>query len=643
MRDVRGMLGRVLDLRPMFAAAALALLNSATMIATSKSGSARVRLYAHALDLGYALSAGLLLTGLFAIGHLLATRPRVRAAGALALGFAIGALVLAEDVTNRASKLPGLPLAVWSVLLGGGIATLVPAAGLVASLEPIHRRRALRIAGGLGATLLQLDNHRVLVGLYPGIHLVAYAMSLVTLAVVLPATQHVAARVATGAGALVGLAALVVSPPRGARFELLRHPGSSLTPYVARVHTAIERSSRRSKAAATLPSEPKPHTSPGLGIDAPIVLLLTVDGMRNDIVDDYPSELPNLAALSKSGFRFKRARTMAPATLVSLTSVTTGKFYSSQLWSTGTGRDPEVLWPYADPSPRFPALLTSAGVSTVVVVCGDWMRPDYGVVPGFSEVIDPPREGALTPSSVLADRIIERVRAQGSAPLFVFTHFLDAHAPYDLTPKKGTEKERYVAELGLVDTAIGRIMEAARAPGLAERVVLVVSADHGEAFEEHNHHYHASSLYEEVMRVPLFVHVPPGGPRGPAQGGSTDVDVSLADFGPTILDLFGLDTPGGFEGRSLVPALLGQNLEPRITGADTGRLTQVLVFPDGHKVIYDKRNDVAELYDLTKDPKEEHNLYEEDPLEMPHLDQLFDFFDVRTRRENGYEPPIRLP
>ena len=36
--------------------------------------------------------------------------------------------------------------------------------------------------------------------------------------------------------------------------------------------------------------------------------------------------------------------------------------------------------------------------------------------------------------------------------------------------------------------------------------------------------------------------------------------VSLIDVGPTVLDLFGVDTPGTYMGESLVPALVGQPL-----------------------------------------------------------------------------------
>ena len=47
----------------------------------------------------------------------------------------------------------------------------------------------------------------------------------------------------------------------------------------------------------------------------------------------------------------------------------------------------------------------------------------------------------------------------------------------------------------------------------AKRTVIVVTADHGEAFGEHGITRHAHEVWEELVHVPLFFYVPGVAPR----------------------------------------------------------------------------------------------------------------------------------
>jgi len=73
------------------------------------------------------------------------------------------------------------------------------------------------------------------------------------------------------------------------------------------------------------------------------------------------------------------------------------------------------------------------------------------------------------------------------------------------------------------------------------------------------------------------------------------------------------------------------------------REVQAMVLEDGFKVLRDLRRGTAELYDLSADPGEIRNLYEDGGLSQPHLEALDRFFAVHTLREGGYEPPFRPP
>jgi arylsulfatase A-like enzyme len=160
-------------------------------------------------------------------------------------------------------------------------------------------------------------------------------------------------------------------------------------------------------------------------------------------------------------------------------------------------------------------------------------------------------------------------------------------------------------------------------------------ADHGEAFGEHGRLRHATTLYDELLRVPLLVHVPGVTPQ------RVTAPVSLMDLGPTVLDLMGQSTPGHFLGQSLVPYLRG--LEPVLSRpiVAEGRGKQALLLPDGRKVIVDNRSYTLELYDLGADPGEEHNLADDGAQIAEPLGLLRAFFEAHHSRRPGYAPHFR--
>ena len=233
------------------------------------------------------------------------------------------------------------------------------------------------------------------------------------------------------------------------------------------------------------------------------------------------------------------------------------------------------------------------------------------------------------------DPLLERLRRSGRdsrEPLFLYAHLTEPHAPYDRGKRTGTERERYLSEVAAADAQVARVAKllSVRFP---ERGVLIVSADHGEAFGEHATFQHTKTLYEELVRVPLLV-------RGPGIAARViDERVGLIDLGPTILDVFGVDTPAAFEGQSLVPLLAGRGKPLERPLVIEGRLRRAMYLPDNLKVIEDLRRKTVEVYDLTRDPGEMHNLFDRDPARSdPALATLRAFFAVHTAKRAGYRP-----
>jgi arylsulfatase A-like enzyme len=130
------------------------------------------------------------------------------------------------------------------------------------------------------------------------------------------------------------------------------------------------------------------------------------------------------------------------------------------------------------------------------------------------------------------------------------------HHPYAHTEPgpfpDSAEVDRYRNALHEGDRALGTLLEGLRARGLADSTLVVVIADHGEAFGQHEGNYgHTLALYDENVRVPLVVSLPGGATagRGPRRVHRV---ASLLDVAPTILDLAGVRSPAAFDGESLL-------------------------------------------------------------------------------------------
>jgi arylsulfatase A-like enzyme len=111
------------------------------------------------------------------------------------------------------------------------------------------------------------------------------------------------------------------------------------------------------------------------------------------------------------------------------------------------------------------------------------------------------------------------------------------------------EHDAYDALIRFTDAEIGRIVERLEELGLADRVVVGFTSDHGTEFLDHGGHFHGHTVYGELNRVPMFFwgsSYVPAGVRIPAT-------VQNLDFMPTLLDLAGLDPPEAAQGQSLVP------------------------------------------------------------------------------------------
>jgi arylsulfatase A-like enzyme len=116
----------------------------------------------------------------------------------------------------------------------------------------------------------------------------------------------------------------------------------------------------------------------------------------------------------------------------------------------------------------------------------------------------------------------------------------------------------------------------------------------------------------------------------------------MIDLGPTLLDLFGAETPATFNGQSLLPFLAGGSVALTRPLLAEGRLAREYTQEDGLKVIEDPRKKVVEVYDLVRDPGETLNLFDAEPARSDRaLAFLRAFYARHTLRDGGYEPPYK--
>ena len=95
---------------------------------------------------------------------------------------------------------------------------------------------------------------------------------------------------------------------------------------------------------------------------------------------------------------------------------------------------------------------------------------------------------------------------------FLWVHFLDCHAdylPHADGPVFGTtQRDLYDGEIAFTDKHVGRILDAIAAAPWGPRTAVIITSDHGEAFSEHKMVRHGVELWEELVHVPLLIHLP---------------------------------------------------------------------------------------------------------------------------------------
>jgi arylsulfatase A-like enzyme/Tfp pilus assembly protein PilF len=371
----------------------------------------------------------------------------------------------------------------------------------------------------------------------------------------------------------------------------------------------------------------------GRRTERPNVVLIGIDTLRADHLSCYgyrTIRTPNIDALARSGVLVRSANTHIPLTLPSFSTIMTstlpvsnGVHYNEGFFLDGSARTlAEIL---RDEGYDTGAVVAAVVLDSVMGISQGFRRYDdeFGEFTAYQAVVrglEPQFDFTQRRAEEVTDRALELVDGMsGEGPFFLFAHYFDPHSPKDppppysfidpLLPIGSHERQvqLYDGEIVYTDEHVGRLIRGLEERGLRENTLIVLTADHGEALDEHGERTHGYFTYEPTIHVPLIYSMPGRLPEGAVYEGTA----GHIDIAPTILDIIGLADRGEptFQGRSLYP--FDAEEEGGVSYFEC--VTPYILF--GWSGLRGVRSPewkyisapAEELYHLTEDPREETN------------------------------------
>lgn len=195
----------------------------------------------------------------------------------------------------------------------------------------------------------------------------------------------------------------------------------------------------------------------------------------------------------------------------------------------------------------------------------------------------------------------------GKGPFFASYLTITAHHNYGVPDRYGKKDysddevvNRYQNTVRYQDFFLKNLFQQYKDMGLYEDTVFIVLGDHGEGFGEHDRFQHDNVIYNEGLRIPLFVH----DPRNP-EARRIEAPVNELDVLPTVADLLGYDIGGGtYPGFSILDPPKDRTLMASCY-QEQNCLTSI---QGDDKYIYHYGNKGEEFFDLSKDSDERKNI-----------------------------------
>jgi len=284
---------------------------------------------------------------------------------------------------------------------------------------------------------------------------------------------------------------------------------------------------------------------------------------------------------------------------------------------------------------------------------------------GFAEWVKETHGAGSVDDRYTVDEAIKWIDSVAGQPFFIHMNLQSSHLPYVVpddfprrfSPRKidfaimwgkfpidkiDIVKGRYADSLYYEDTQIARLFQSLKNHGQWDNTVFVIGGDNGEAFYEHGFAAHASTLINEVVKVPMIIRAPglePGLDPRPAM---------FLDVPPSVLQLLGLPPHPGFQGISLFEAQPDPD-RSIYTIVQTPAAFQSAIVRSGFKLLFSEWDGRYYLWDQVNDPAEKRNLASSRPdlvqdldrrLKLWRQEQLAYYADV-PRQSREYPPVVK--
>ncbi len=394
------------------------------------------------------------------------------------------------------------------------------------------------------------------------------------------------------------------------------------------------------------PARDGSHGTPRSETNRPSVLLYVVDTLRADALGCYGhpgSTSPSIDALAADGVLFERVVAQSSWTKPATASILTGLDPAAH----GAVTLASAIRPEA---PTLAESLRAIGYRTAAFVTNVNVEGQFGFARGFEEYRyfreEKGRPAIYLPAAELNERIFPWLEQRGEEPFLLYVHASDPHGPYrppdeiaaryrpsgppppiaaasdplaelgrhpaSRTPENlAWLRALYEADVAVLDEAFGALVAKLRALGLYDRMLIVLTADHGEEFGEHGGLEHGRTLYREMLAVPLVIRLPGGASRGLR----LDTQARQTDIAPTVLAALRLPVPPAMRGVPLL-APTGSGPGEALSQTMLGQADVIALTTADWKIVDNPRRpgEGFEVYALRDDPLERRDLAAERPI-----------------------------
>jgi arylsulfatase A-like enzyme len=395
----------------------------------------------------------------------------------------------------------------------------------------------------------------------------------------------------------------------------------------------------------------------------PNIIFLVIDALRPDALPCYGNKIvqtPTIDRVANDGVVFKEAYTALPKTLPSMCSFLTGLYPR-------THGVLEMGIPLRENQDTLAEILKLRGYATAAFIANYVLSEEIsGLHQGFDNYFAgfPLKKEAISISGsfnplvekradTLTESMIYWLENNLTNKFFIWAHYMDPHAAYDPPPPynkmyselnkvlpdfkirpelihyqakiKGKEDflyylSQYYGEVSFCDEQIGRLLEFLHDKDLYDNTLIIITADHGESFGEHKRFFsHGHNLYQENIRIPFIFSLP-----AVIDGGKEiDSPVISIDMMPTILHLMKIEPKSTIQGENLLPLIRGDKKKrdnPILVQAYGGAGWSII--KNNWKLIHLIKGRSYQLFELSKDPNEQHDLGQKNISKMTQLRKL---------------------